>query len=104
MDKKPSPCPISWIKTDLRSYSLVVGAPSPRRFQLPREFTFIISSALLTSKSFPASAFARADGYQRLGSGAPEKPAKYPPGRALPRIAIDCDELQVASIVTGTFD
>ena len=92
------------MKTDLRSYSLVVGAPSPRRFQLPREFTFIIISALLTSKSFPASAFARADGYQRLESGAPENPAKYPPGRALPSTARDCDELHVASIVIATFD
>ena len=77
------------MNTDLRSYSRVVGAPSSGRFQFALEFTLMTISADLKSKSFPASALARADGYQRLGSGAPEKPAKYPPGRALPRIEID---------------
>ena len=92
------------MKTDLRSYSRVEGVPSPLRFQLPLEFTLINISALLTSKSFPASALARAEGYQRLESGAPENPAKYPPGRALPSTALDCEELHVASIVIVTFD
>ena len=81
-----------------------MGAPSPLRFQDALEFTLISISAFLTSKSFPASALARPDGYQRLESGAPENPAKYPPGRALPRTATDCDELHVASIVIATFD
>ena len=78
--------------------------PSPLRFQFPLEFTLINISAFLKSKSLPASAFARADGYQRLESGAPENPAKYPPGRALPRTEIDCEELHVASMVIATFD
>ena len=64
----------------------------------------ITISAFRKSKSFPARAFARADGYQRLESGAPENPAKYPPGRALPRTEIDCEVLHVASIVITTFD
>ena len=83
----------------MRSYSCVEGAPSPLRFQEPLEFTLIIISAFLKSKSFPASALARAEGYQRLESGAPENAAKYPPGRALPNTALDCEELHVASIV-----
>ena len=81
-----------------------MGAPSPLRFHDPLEFTLIFISALRISKSFPARAFASADGYQRLESGAPENPAKYPPGRALPRTEIDCEELHVASIVMATFD
>ena len=64
------------MKTDLRSYSRVVGAPSPLRFQFALELTFMMISAFLKSKSFPARAFASADGYQRLESGAPENPAK----------------------------
>ena len=75
-ERKPSPCAISWRKTDRRSYSRVVGAPSPRRFHAARALTLICISEFRISRSLPASAFANAEGYQRLGSGAPENPAK----------------------------
>ena len=62
--------------TDCRSYSVLLGPTPVPLYQLANEFTVIIISGLSPSKSFPANAFASADGYQRLESGAPVKFAK----------------------------
>ena len=70
------PCAISCKITDCRSYSDLLGPTPVPRYQLANELTVIIISGLLPSRSFPASAFASADGYQRLESGAPGKFAK----------------------------
>lgn len=61
-------------KTDSKSYSLLVGEPSPRVFHLALELTWIIISGFVLSKSLPDKAFAKAEVYQSDGSGAPANP------------------------------
>ena len=56
------------------------------------------------SKSLPAKAFARAEGYQRDGSGAPENAEKKLPGRALPKTPQELERPQDASTEITTED
>ena len=56
------------------------------------------------SKSFPAKAFASAEGYQSDGSGAPEKAEKKLPGRALPKTPHELERPHDASTEITTDD
>ena len=61
-------------------------------------------SGFALSKSFPARAFAKADGYQREESGAPEKAEKKLPGRALPKTPQELERPHEASTEITTDD
>ena len=80
------------------------GTPSPLEFQEAAELTWITISGFFLSKSLPAKAFARADGYQRDASGAPGNPEKKLPGRALPKTPHDLERPHEASTEITTDD
>ena len=65
------------------------------------ELTLIEISGLFGSRSFLASAFANAEGYQSSLSGAPAKPLKYLPGVAEANIPAEVCRIQVAVTVIG---
>lgn len=68
------------------------------------EFTLIEISGVRGSRSFPARAFAIADGYQRSLSGAPLKPVKNFPGVAEAKIPALACLTQLAETEIGTDD